>query len=459
MNDSKNSPVSLSRSIIVYSPKHLTLVEKKRSKVGKAFSVFIILLTLLWLTPIIFNYLVDPFNFNDFYDWGTSKRKISEKAHYPLWKILNYPKQQVNSIILGDSRALALKDKYWRQLNMPEVYNFAYGGATLFEIAETFEYLKKNKKIKNLIVGIQLRSFSSTFKKGMNRVPEAIRLASDPKAYYINSFITQISWKHFKSKSNLEDFSQINFSPFSKVHAAEFNFDQEQALEQLLNPIYCSVCALPELLYSSPYPSHSQLANLGQDNGLWYATDLGFWRDIWPKIDLQRKLPPSFEKQIKKNAKSDWASFHSSSLFWEMLEQMSLWCKNNHIQLIFFIPPTIIEMQQQIGYYGFARENQQLRERLLKLGKLIDFDFNSPLTRNIANFNDAYHFNYQTAKKIIGELGVLVAAEDAAMTLINKRRNSIVCPYTKSRTKLTKTLGAITMRQGISCRVWSVSNE
>ena len=193
--------VSKSKALMVLNH-HLALMKKFNQKVKGFFYVIILLLAfLLGISPVALNVIVDPYNLNKAFDLNLNKEKISLKAHYPLWKIINFPKESTTTIVLGDSRALALKDKYWHQFEFPQAYNFAYGGATIDEIYDTFDYIKNNnKQLKTLIIGIQLRSFSPLYKKGMNRVPEAIKLATNPLQYYSNRFITKISWQHLQNR-------------------------------------------------------------------------------------------------------------------------------------------------------------------------------------------------------------------------------------------------------------------
>ena len=92
----------------------------------------------LALAPVAFNGVVDAYNHNQIVDLGLDKTEISVKAHYPLYKMIEYPRIKAPTIVLGDSRARALQDKYWQELGRDDVYNFAYGGATVFEIYDTF---------------------------------------------------------------------------------------------------------------------------------------------------------------------------------------------------------------------------------------------------------------------------------------------------------------------------------
>lgn len=420
---------------------------------------FIILTSfLVGLTPVLFNFVVDPYNVNRVFNLQMNKEKISLKAHYPLWKISNYPKEQAKTLILGDSRALALKDKYWHQLKMSDAYNFAYGGATLHEVIDTVSFIKTSPKINTLIIGIQLRSFSPLFKKGLNRVPEAIKLINEPVSYYANGFVTEISWRQIEQRYEsevmwLKDLvTKVNVNLISTAHANDVSIKTEKTLEKLLDPRNCTSCILPKLIASQPAPIQKIMLPK-------HALGLGLWTELWPPIILNRQLPKTFAKQIAKNAQSDWQSFSFSQQYWQGLVSIADWANSHDVKLIFFIPPTIAEMQQQITNYGYAKANQKLRLDLARLAPVIDFDFDSALTRNLDNFNDAYHFNYKVAKMIIGELIQFISSSAESKKMAYKRRSQITCPITPQETLRELASTDIVMREGSACRIWHKRHE
>jgi len=477
--------------IVAHNPKSKVLyplvycfdqIRSRSIKIKGLFYVLIIFLGfILGLSPVVLNYVVDPYNMNKVFDLNINKEKLSLKSHYPLWKIINYPKETTDTLILGDSRALALKDKYWHQLKLNKAYNFAYGGATIDEIYDTFQHIKSNKSIKNIVLGIQLRSLSPHYKKAMNRVPEAISLAQNPLQYYSNGFVTQMSWKHVK-KHYPEKLAilakRVNRLPLtfiSSVHASEFKDEEDKTLKSLLDPKYCAECTLPIITQSAPprtkpaavaaaksKPSAAASASASASAKSQPATAPNsqaaviakVWRHLWPHISLGRQLPPSFEKQVRKNAKSDWQTFRFSNDYWEKLIEIALWCDKNKIKLIFFIPPTIAEMQQQITNYGYSEENHKLRVELSQIAPVVDFDFNNPVTQDLDNFNDAYHFNFKLAKSIIGELIQVLNSDTTASKQAHKRRGNIACPIRDGEINQQTSDLRTRVFEGNACRIW-----
>ena len=88
-----------------------------------------------------------------------------------------------------------------------------------------------------------------------------------------------------------------------------------------------------------------------------------------------------------------------------MIEEIADWADAQpDRELIFVIPPTILEMQQSIQRFGLDRLDQRFREWLRTLAPVIDLDFPNKLTRDPRNFSDAYHFNSKVARSIVGEV-------------------------------------------------------
>lgn len=447
---------------------------------GLFYVLTLFLAFILGVSPVIFNYIVDPYNMNRVFNLNLNKEKLSLKSHYPLWKIINHPKDIADTLILGDSRALALKDKYWQQLELHSAYNFAYGGATVDEIYDTFQHVKNNKAIKNIVLGIQLRSLSPHYKKGMNRVPEAIELAENPLQYYSNGFVTQMSWKHiteqYPEQVSLltQRMKAIPLSLISSAHASEFKDEEDKPLKSLLDPKYCAECTLPIIEQSAPptnramakvkpaAPAKSQASSAAKsDSPASASASVAASKvklQLWPPNALDRKLPPSFAKQVSKNARSDWELFNFSDDYWNKIKEIAHWCKMNDVKLVFFIPPTIAEMQQQVTNYGYFDANHQLRTDLAEMAPVVDFDFNNSVTQNLDLFNDAYHFNYKLAKSIIGELIQVLDSDKTASKQAHKRREHVTCPINEEDIKQKISGHKTNVIEGNACRIWRKSH-
>ena len=60
---------------------------KTRHTVPLHYVAVLAVVSILGMAPILFNFVVDPFNMNSFVDLDLDKKEISVKAHYPLYKM------------------------------------------------------------------------------------------------------------------------------------------------------------------------------------------------------------------------------------------------------------------------------------------------------------------------------------------------------------------------------------
>lgn len=414
-----------------------------------AYALVLCLALAAGLGPTVFNFVVDPYDRNGWFDLGIEKASLSEKAHYPLWKMLRYGAQTPRLIVLGDSRARALRDKYWHEAGRTDAFNFAYGGATVQEIHETFEYVKANPDIDTLIVGIQLRSFDLDHKDGMNRVPEAIELTEAAFDYYTSWFVAKIGWRHILAELEIDPATWALTWPrlIGTAQAADRGASDRLTLFDLLSPEACLGCELPEVQQTAFAVGPG--VNLGLGRGY------GEWSRLWPAIELDRELPAKFARQVERNARSDWRSFNFSEELWSKLNEISVWSRENNVELVFVIPPTISEMQERITEFGFGILNHDFRLRLAELAPVVDFDFDNVLTRDISRFSDAYHFNAAASREIVGELVMFTGTEEVMQNRLRDKRGFLRCPVFRDDATDRLSDGRVVMKEGMGCRIWS----
>jgi len=404
----------------------------------------------LGVTPILFNFVVDPFNMNGWIDLDLDKREVSVKAHYPLWKMIEYPRKRAPHVILGDSRSRSLHDPYWKASGLKGAYNFAYGGATIPEIYSTYKYLRDNAKLKTLIIGVPLRTFDLNHRKGLNRVPEAIEIASAPLRYYSSWFVSKTGWANINDRYNstFKQLARLMPRLISEAKAQERGVTTDWALGRLLDPALCEGCKLPEKSAGTLLPGSLRRYGLG----------LAAWAPVWQERSIDRKLPSKFARQVDKNAANDWRRFSFSEELWAHIEEIAEWCDREGVRLLFFVPPTIVEMQHRITEFGLADVNHELRARLARLAPVVDFDFDNALTRDLSNFNDAYHFKSKVAKAIVAEFSQLIVAPGNAAKLSKRRQELIRCPIGPKSEEGKQSHAGLTLQEGLNCRIWSKSD-
>ncbi|WP_422369091.1 hypothetical protein [Pelagibius sp.] len=417
---------------------------------GRFYALALGLAAAAGLAPAVLNLVVDPYNMNGLVDLDLNKQKVSEKAHYPLWKMARYPNEGAATVILGDSRARALREKYWRELGHEDVFNFAYGGATIQEVYDTFLFIRQNPSLKRLIIGIQLRSFDPDHKGGMNRVPEAVELTREPFDYYTSWFVAKVAWRNLQTRYATQMQELEGWFPriISPAQAADYGAPGETPLSMLLGPDACYGCRLPDVTEPVVMPVFSKGPNLGLGRGH------GPWSAIWTDSQVDRVLPPRFEHQVRKNGRSDWKSFTFSETLWSRIAEIADWSAANGVELVFVIPPTITEMQARMAGYGHGELNTGFRLRLAALAPVVDLDFDNGMTRDLSQFSDAYHFNAKVARRIVGELVQLVSNDPTSQSKARKRRGALRCPISPGDVAASLSDGMVTMSEGQHCRLW-----
>jgi hypothetical protein len=418
----------------------------------------------LGTVPALLTLTVDPYQMFSQKDRPTKINDIAEKAHYPLWKLAKFKRGSHDTVILGDSRARALRDKYWHELKMTNALNLAYGGGTIPEIYTTFKVIKSDPSIQNLVVGVQLRSFDEDHKGGMNRVPEAVELVRHKFEYLKNWNVFQTTLKMFE-KENAETIDKYG-SFISQANAGELGSEGKTSLSKLLEPDVCFGCDLPDGLEPIKYPSRKGRYNFSGNGHYdvigWQGNipDYGWDRysAYYQTASLASDLPGKFERQVRKNGASDWRGFEFSQKYWNYFEEMGDWAKQENKNLIFVIPPTITNMQHTIQENGLGKLNHQLRVKLAELGTVMDLDFPNTLTSNIENFNDAYHFDSKIARQIVGQVIPLITKNKDAIGKALKRERKIKCNNSEAdkRLKITKQTNLL---EGRNCRIWRHENE
>ena len=102
---------------------------------------------------IITNYIVDPFNRNNYFDFKLHKDQISFTMNDRLYKMIEF-KNNPGKHHIGDSRSRSLKSEYFEMYGVKNMYNFGYGGGSLYEVIDSFWYATSLTKLETVIIGI-----------------------------------------------------------------------------------------------------------------------------------------------------------------------------------------------------------------------------------------------------------------------------------------------------------------
>jgi hypothetical protein len=118
--------------------------------------------------------------------------------------------------------------------------------------------------------------------------------------------------------------------------------------------------------------------------------------------------------QLKETTRGFYGNWVYPQRSIEKLRLLALYCQSKGIRLIFVIPPTHVDLQQQVQVYGLDEQYANYKRDLEKLGQVLDYDYKSELTTEKANFRDPYHFTAKVAKIMVQNIVALIQGRDFA---------------------------------------------
>ena len=108
--------------------------------------------------------------------------------------------------------------------------------------------------------------------------------------------------------------------------------------------------------------------------------------------------------QLESSANNFYRNYKYPNNYFKGLLEISDYCKKKNIKLIFFVPPTHIELQQKVNEFELNAAEIRFKSDLSKLGLFYDFDYPNSLTENKGNFSDPFHYNDSIANIVINEI-------------------------------------------------------
>jgi len=83
---------------------------------------------------------------------------------------------------------------------------------------------------------------------------------------------------------------------------------------------------------------------------------------------------------------------------------MAEYCRENNINLIFFIPPTHMDLQVLIGEYGLEQGRAQFLNDLRSLATVVNLNTENQFTSRKANFTDPFHFDRSFDSLVLSQI-------------------------------------------------------
>jgi hypothetical protein len=137
--------------------------------------------------------VVDPFNFfNVFHVISDAVKGPISNLHYVLWKMPEFKRGPVANILIGDSRMGAVRPETVERISGQKYYNFAYGGATLPEMINTFWFADSLVKLSNVVIGINFNNYNGFDTR--DRTEDYRRISANPAFYFVNPTVLKAGW-------------------------------------------------------------------------------------------------------------------------------------------------------------------------------------------------------------------------------------------------------------------------
>lgn len=222
------------------------------------------------------NLVADPFERNGLVDLGLPKQTVSSLMNYQIYKILQFEHDPRPVIVLGDSRSDALRAEYFAELGRPNVFNFAYGGGTLYEAIDTFWLAAETTRLRQVVLGVPFCIYTEA--NSVNRFPTARQVSRGFLSYYLSPLVTKASFLNiltavtghvFVSEEppmNREDFWARQLGPGTEMYYRPWRRPAvlQTRLEEMV--AYCAAEGI-DLVFWIP-PTHADLQAKLEDYGL-----------------------------------------------------------------------------------------------------------------------------------------------------------------------------------------------
>ena len=90
--------------------------------------------------------------------------------------------------------------------------------------------------------------------------------------------------------------------------------------------------------------------------------------------------------------------------YYESLKKIAAYCKGKNIKLVFFIPPSHVQIQNKVQEFNLQKEEERFKQDLNKLADVYDFNYPNAITSESANFSDPFHIVGKASRIVIEEL-------------------------------------------------------
>lgn len=124
-------------------------------------------------------------------------------------------------------------------------------------------------------------------------------------------------------------------------------------------------------------------------------------------INLYAEKPPMdktafWQVQLGKSTEGFYRNWYHPDDLQQELENISDYCRDQGIELVFVFPPTHVDLQERVADFGLTEDYRNYKQEIRQLGwKVYDFDVPSALTQDAELYKDPYHADELVKDKVI----------------------------------------------------------
>ena len=127
-----------------------------------------------------------------------------------------------------------------------------------------------------------------------------------------------------------------------------------------------------------------------------------FWTGKLPDLERPPMSRDEFWKfQLAETARRMYQNYEYPENYYSELKAIVEYCKDNGVHISFIIFPTHTDLQKRADDFGLTSDVRRFRKNLNSLGRVYDFDTESPVTKNQKNFKDPFHFTPSVMKELV----------------------------------------------------------
>ena len=311
--------------------------------------ITLMLISVTIFAIFIFNYVVDPYGKNYKFIFSGNKEKIIRDERISKFNLIEINSNAKN-FIFGSSRSLMLDPVKLEEYTNSEALNLGFSSASSDEYYLFIKYLLEMKKVSNIVIGIDLFSYTKNFKS--NGVMP----------------IELIEYFKLDDKSSLKDY---------------ISFDMFKRSWKTLNKNYSG----------DPVSRYTPKGKMLKEEYLKVKNN---------KVNLQR--------YIEKNVVNDtprWGAKNSeisNKLLTELLLIKEL-CEKYNVKLHLFMSPIYIK-QITMKKTRFKQQKTLLRHIVSYISPIHDFNGITSINIDPSSYVDTFHYSYDTADLILKEIFV-----------------------------------------------------